>query len=108
MLFAAGKLCGGAPLLIASPAAAKNKPQLAVGVGAATALGIVPADLSYATLGAEGFVASSNRTAGLVQTSSYALSGARNSTAGSLYACYHLLRVFGVRFLVTPQFLAFQ
>ena len=40
-------------------------PQVAVGVGAASALGVAPADLSSAALGAEGFVLTSNRTAAL-------------------------------------------
>jgi hypothetical protein len=95
----AGKLCGGTPLTVTTPAAAKAKAQLAVGVGAATAIGLAPGDLSFAVLGTEGFVASSNRTAGLLSSGSYALSGAPNSTSGTLYACYHLLRAFGVRFL---------
>jgi hypothetical protein len=51
------------------------------------------------TLGVEGFVASSKRSAALRKTGSYALSGAANSTSGTLYACYHLLRACGVRFL---------
>jgi hypothetical protein len=39
----------------------KGKSQLAVGIGAAAAVGIAPTDLSFAVLGAEGFVASSNQ-----------------------------------------------
>jgi hypothetical protein len=101
----AGQVCDGAVLTIATPAAAKGRPQLAVGAGAAMALGIAPADLQFTALGKDGFVASSNRTETLRTTSSYALSGAANltgpanATSGSLYACYHLLRALGVRFL---------
>ena len=95
-----GQLCGmPSALPITTPTAAKGKPQLAVGIGAATALGIEPGDVAFSVLGAEGFVASSNRSSHLRETGSYALSGASNSTVGTLYACYHLLRAFGVRFL---------
>ena len=58
----AGQVCDGAVLTIATPAAAKGRPQLAVGAGAAMALGIAPADLQFTALGKDGFVASSNRT----------------------------------------------
>jgi hypothetical protein len=95
-----GGLCGdGSALKIVTPSAATGKPQLAVGVGAATSLGIPTTDLSYEALGAEGFVASSNRSAALRSSNSYALSGAANSTSGALYACYYMLRELGVRFL---------
>lgn len=86
-----------------TPSAAKGKAQLAVGVGAATALGIPTADLSYEVLGPEGFVASSNRSAALRGSNSYALSGTANSTSGTLYACYYLLRELGVRFLAWDE-----
>ena len=101
----AGQVCKGPTLTITTPAAAKGTPQLAVGVGAATALGIAPQDLTFSALGRDGFVASSNRSAQLRDTRSYALSGAANmsgaanATSGALYACYHLLRALGVRFL---------
>ena len=55
-----GKMCGRPPgAAIAGVLAAQGKAQLAVGVGAATAVGITPADLSYANLGADGFVSQS-------------------------------------------------
>jgi len=95
-----GTLCGAVPLKLTTPAAAQGQPQLAVGVGAATAIGVAPSDLSFSALGAEGFVATSNRSAELRATAgSYALSGAANSTSGTLYGCYHLMRALGVRFL---------
>jgi hypothetical protein len=92
----AGDMCGGA-LDITFPANASGRPQLAVGTGAAMAVGIAPADLHASVLGEDGFVASSNRSATLRATGSFALSGAANSTTGSLYACYHFLRALGVR-----------
>ena len=92
----AGDMCGGA-LDITFPANASGRPQLAVGTGAALAVGIAPADLHASVLGEDGFVASSNRSATLRATGSFALSGAANSTTGSLYACYHFLRALGVR-----------
>lgn len=101
----AGQVCKGPTLTIATPAAAKGKPQLAVGAGAAMAAGVAAQDLTFSALGKEGFVASSNRSAQLRDTGSYALSGAANmsglanSTSGTLFACYHLLRALGVRFL---------
>jgi hypothetical protein len=95
-----GTLCGAAPLKLTTPAKAKGLPQLAVGVGAAAAVGVAPGDLSFSALGAEGFVATSNRSAELRATpGSYALSGAANSSSGTLYGCYHLMRALGVRFL---------
>eukprot|EP01052_Picozoa_sp_SAG31_P027930 SAG31_NODE_2654_length_5292_cov_2.266898_2_plen_403_part_00 len=90
-------------LRIVTPAAAAGKPQLAVGAAAAAAVGIAREDLLFEALGAEGFVATSNRTAALRASGSYALSGAPNSTSGTLYACYHLLRAFGVRFLAWDE-----
>eukprot|EP01047_Picozoa_sp_COSAG01_P018686 COSAG01_NODE_1018_length_12100_cov_6.251562_1_plen_514_part_00 len=102
----AGQLCKtGAALTITTPAAADGRPHLAVGAGAATAVGIAAKDLTLTALGKDGFVASSNRSAQLRATGSIALSGAANmssaanSTSGTLYACYHLLRALGVRFL---------
>ena len=75
-------------------------------MGAATAVGVAAKDLTFAALGRDGFIASSNRSTQLRETGSYALSGApanpsglANSTSGTLYACYHLLRALGVRFL---------
>ena len=95
-----GTLCGAAPLKLTTPAKAKGQPQLAVGFDAATAVGVAPSDLSFSALGAEGFVATSNRSAELrTTTGSYALSGAANSSSGTLYGCYHLMRALGVRFL---------
>ena len=58
-------------------------------------------DLSFSALGAEGVLASSNRTALLRSTGSYVLSGAAgagNASTGTLYAAHHLLRWLGVRF----------
>ena len=78
---AAGEMCGdGSALKITTPSAATGKQQLAVGVGAATALGVPATDMAYEVLGAEGYVASSNRSAALRASNSYALSGAANST----------------------------
>ena len=95
-----GTLCGAAPLKLTTPAVAKGQLQLAVGVGAATAVGVPLGDLSVSTLGSEGFVATSNRSAELrAAVGSYALSGAANSSSGTLYGCYHLMRALGVRFL---------
>eukprot|EP01045_Picozoa_sp_COSAG04_P012356 COSAG04_NODE_829_length_10018_cov_8.211312_6_plen_333_part_00 len=74
--------------------------KIAVGVGAALQLGLSAAELSSSKLGSEGFVATSNRTALLraAGPGSYALSGARNATHGTLYAAYHLLHALGLRF----------
>eukprot|EP01049_Picozoa_sp_SAG25_P015102 SAG25_NODE_2935_length_1307_cov_1.055464_2_plen_151_part_01 len=87
----AGQLCKtGAALTITTPAAADGRPHLAVGAGAATAVGIAAKDLTLTALGKDGFVASSNRSAQLRATGSIALSGAANmssaanSTSGTL------------------------
>jgi hypothetical protein len=97
-----GRLVGSTePIRVVLPAAARGKPQLAVGPAAALALGVTASDLSFSALGAEGFLASSNRTALLRSTGSYALSGAvgaGNASTGTLYAAHHLLRWLGVRF----------
>ena len=69
--------------------------------------GLSASDLSAETLGAEGFVASSNRTAALraAPAGSFALTGTQmatgpvNSSHGTLYAVHHLLRMLGVRYL---------
>ena len=89
------------PLPVVAPAAAHGKPQLGVGPAAAAALGVTAIDLSFTTLGLEGFLATSNRTALLASTGSYALSGALgagNASTGTLYAVHHLLRHLGIRF----------
>jgi hypothetical protein len=90
-----------APVQVVTPVAARGKPQLGVGPSAATALGVAPTDLSFTALGAEGFLASSNRTTLLRTTGSIALSGAigaGDASTGTLYAVHHLLRHLGVRF----------
>ena len=69
----AAHICNGPALAITTPAAARGKAQLAVGAGAATAVGIAAADLTFAALGKDGFVASSNRSSSLRETGSYAL-----------------------------------
>eukprot|EP01052_Picozoa_sp_SAG31_P009790 SAG31_NODE_523_length_14545_cov_4.805067_7_plen_176_part_00 len=94
-----GRLVGSAhPLQVVLPTAAYGKPQFAVGPAAAVALGVSRGDLSFSGLGAEGFLASSNRTALLRSTGSYVLSGAAdagNASTGTLYAAHHLLRWLG-------------
>ena len=91
----AGRVAGTAPLAVVQPAALRSgEPHFAVGVGAVLAAGVVPGQLAFATLGEEGFSASSNSSA-----RSVALSGAANATRGTLYAVYHYLHALGVRFL---------
>ena len=64
------------PLPIVSPLAAAGKPHVAVGAEAAAALGLPASDL--AGLGQEGFVLSSNRTAGIRASCAVVLAGASN------------------------------
>jgi len=91
----AGKVAGlKQPLPVVSPTAIRNgQPHFAVGFAAALSAGIQPQQLSL-TLGEEGFVASTTSVAGVV-----VLSGAANSSRGTLYASYHFLHRLGVRFL---------
>ena len=85
-----GRVCNGSALTITTPQAAQGMTQLAVGAGAARAVGISSDDLTFAALGKDGFVASSNRSLQLRESGSYALSGAANmsgpsNSSGTLY-----------------------
>ena len=91
------------PLQVVSPADATGKAHFAVGFGAAVAIGIPPQDLDFSIIGPEGFVASTNRSTALRSTRSVALSGAANSTTGTLYAVYHALQALGVRFFAWDE-----
>lgn len=116
--FAAAELAGQLAGFIAKPplvversivsaADVHNGATIAVGLAAARRFGVSPLDLSPTTLGPEGFVASSNRTAALraALAGSYALAGTQmatgpvNSSHGTLFAVHHLLRLLGVRYL---------
>ena len=73
------------PLPVVTPAAALGRRQFGVGTVAAVMLGVDPTQLSFAALGLEGFMASSNRTALLTNTGSFAVSGsAGNESSGKV------------------------
>jgi hypothetical protein len=119
--FAAAELAGQLAEFIAQPplvversitSAGAKSATIAVGMVAARRLfGVSASDLSAATLGAEGFVASSNRTVDLqaAPSGSYALAGTQmvtgpaNSSHGTLFAVHHLLRTLGVRYLAHDE-----
>ena len=92
-----------APLRIVSPIAAHGLAQVAVGRVAVAALGVPAADLSSTVLGMEGFLLSSNRTAAIRADGSVALSGAANSSVGTMYAAQQFLRVLGLRYLAWDE-----
>jgi alpha-galactosidase len=94
---------GGGALRVITPAAATNKRQLAVGSGAAIMMGLQMSQLTMNQLGEEGFVATSNRTQILRKTGSVALCGGTNATRGTRYSVYHLMELFGVRFLAWDE-----
>ena len=74
---------GGAPaapqLKIVTPEAAAGKPHLAVGAGAAAALGMGMDDIVSLDLGEEGFVLTSNRTDAIRSSCAVVLTGAPSS-----------------------------
>jgi hypothetical protein len=72
---------------------------IAVGFGAATALGLAPSAL--AGLHNDSYVLSSSRAG--IPAGSFVASGGQGSTRGSLYAVYDLLRAMGCRFLA-PEY----
>ena len=78
-----------------------TKPALAVGVGAATALGLPASALEG--LGNESFVVTSNATGLPTDGRSFALSGGPGSTRGTMYAVNRLLREWGVRFIAHDE-----
>ena len=94
--YAASELANFTGCAVVSPGAAASAPQLAVGFGAATALGVGAAALDNATLGDEGFLLTSE---GLSQHQSIALSGAEGAPRGALYAAYRAATtLLGMRF----------
>ena len=107
--FAAAELAGwlgnataGKPLKVATaapPSGGASTITLAVGYGAATAVGL-PAE-SLEGLGNESFVVSSNAT-GLAK-GSIAISGGKHARRGALYGAYHLLNAWGFRFYAPEE-----
>ena len=94
--YAASELANFTGCAVVSPGAAASAPQLAVGFGAATALGVGAAALDNATLGGEGFLLTSE---GLSQHQSIALSGAEEAPRGALCAAYRAATtLLGMRF----------
>lgn len=81
---APGAVAAPLPVVTPAAAAAKGARQFGVGPAAASALGVDPSQLRFATLGLEGFLASSNCSALLRQTGSFAVSGsATNQSSGT-------------------------
>ena len=81
--------------------ASAAKPTLAVGVGAAKALGLPASALEG--LGNESFVLSSNASGLPKDGRSFALSGGPGSTRGTMYAVNRFLRELGVRFIAYDE-----
>jgi len=118
MSAAGGDACSEPVLPVLDPAAARaaNVSQLAVGPGAALALGVAQADLQQTALGEEGY-----RLCSVDHTGSFsparircggaagpngphvALAGAPSAPRGSLYAVYDYLERLGVRFFAPDE-----
>ena len=89
------------------------EPQIAVGYGAATSLGLSPATIGAAALGLEGYMVvlhggscGSQQAGGKVARcqippGSVVLTGAENAPRGALYAVVHFLEGLGVQYLAT-------
>ena len=95
-----GNITGSRPTT-AAPGAGAGKPTLAVGVGAAKALGLSASALEG--LGNESFVLSSNASGLPKDGRSFALSGGPGSTRGTMYAVNRFLRELGVRFIAHDE-----
>eukprot|EP00937_MAST-01D_sp_MAST-1D-sp2_P003620 g3620.t1 len=99
--FAARELATFCSLSIVAPAAAGARAQLAVGFGAASALGLAEIAAELAELGDEGFLVANNFTSG---ARNVVLSGGRNATRGTLYAAYHAAtELLGMRFYAPDE-----